>query len=256
MIERISLRDFKVFADAELTFKNGTTAIVGPNGAGKTTVLEAIEFALFRHVTRKEKKIPKVEELIRHGQKKAELELDFLAPINRRVYRVKRIIFPGETKADLFCEDGKEPIASGPTNVDDAISSVLGMDRYAFSALTYVRQGEIDRLSRMTPKSRKSDLSSMMGLSVYEKIIDTTPKGEPRQRVQVFKGMVLARKHGSEPGASITVRKQSGDVNVEKIFPIYSPLVERIVIEKRFRVRRGKLYFLRKSKKRLKEIRD
>ncbi len=176
MIERVALRDFKVFEDAELIFENGTTAIVGPNGSGKTTILEAIEFALFRHVTRKEKKVPRVEELIRHGQKKALLELDFIAPVNRRTYRVKRMIYPGETKADLYCDGQDEPVYSGPTNVDDEVARILGMDRYAFSALTYVRQGEIDRLSRMTPKSRKSDLSSMMGLSIYEKIGGTIRK--------------------------------------------------------------------------------
>lgn len=97
-------------------------------------------------------------------------------------------------------------------------------------------------------------VSSGMIVSVYEKIIDKTPKGEDRERVQVFKGMVLARKHGKEPGATITVRKQSDKVQVEKIFPVYSPLIERIAIEKKFKTRRAKLYFLRGSKKRLREV--
>lgn len=89
---------------------------------------------------------------------------------------------------------------------------------------------------------------------VHESIIDTTPKGEERKRIQVFKGMVLARKHGKEPGASITVRKVSDKVGVEKIFPLYSPLIDRVVIDKKFKTRRAKLYFLRDSKKRLQEV--
>lgn len=106
-----------------------------------------------------------------------------------------------------------------------------------------------------TPKTDDRErVASGMIVSVYEKIIDKTPKGEDRERVQLFKGMVLARKHGAEPGATITVRKQSDKVQVEKIFPVYSPLIERIVIEKKFKVRRAKLYFLRDSKKRLREV--
>lgn len=169
MLSSLKLIDFKVFNDVEITFSPGITAIVGPNGSGKTTILEAIEFALFRHVTRKEKKVPQVEDFIRHGRKRAIVELEFTAPINRRLYRVERSIHPGKTNADLFEGDEKNPIVSGPSSVDDEIVRLVGMDRHAFSTLTYVRQGEIDRLSRLTPKSRRSDLYSMMGLGIYDK---------------------------------------------------------------------------------------
>ncbi|GAH09587.1 unnamed protein product, partial [marine sediment metagenome] len=54
MIRKLRMKNFKVFHDQEFEFYPGTTAIVGPNGSGKTTILEAIEFALFRSVTRKE----------------------------------------------------------------------------------------------------------------------------------------------------------------------------------------------------------
>jgi len=169
VLSRLRLIDFKVFTEQEFIIRPGTTAIVGPNGSGKTSILEAIEFALFRQVTRKEKKVPKVENLIRHGRNRAIVELDFIAPINRRTYRVKRSIHPGETNADLYEETQKEPFVSGAKKVDEEIIKLVGMDRHAFSTLTYVRQGEIDRLSRMTPKTRRGDLYSMMGLGVYDK---------------------------------------------------------------------------------------
>jgi len=173
MISRIHLRNFKVYKDQEFIFHPGSTAIVGPNGSGKTSILEAIEFGLFRRVTRKEKSVPRLEDLINHSGKKALVELDFTAPINRREYTIVRQIHPGkksaETTADLFLKGKKEPEACGPTSVDDQIVELIGMDRHAFSALTYVRQGEIDRLSRLTPKDRRSDLYSMMGLSIYDK---------------------------------------------------------------------------------------
>ncbi|MFW9919234.1 MAG: AAA family ATPase [Candidatus Thorarchaeota archaeon] len=169
ILNTLHLTDFKVFSDIKIQFSPGITAIVGPNGSGKTAILEAIEFALFRHVTRKEKKVPQVEDFIRHSRKRAIVELEFKAPINRRSYRVIRSIHPGKTNADLYEENGREPIASGPSTVDDEIVRLVGMDRHAFSTLTYVRQGEIDRLSRLTPKSRRSDLYSMMGLGIYDK---------------------------------------------------------------------------------------
>lgn len=173
MIGRINLRNFKVYKDQEFILHPGSTAIVGPNGSGKTSILEAIEFGFFRRVTRKEKKVPSLEDLINHRGKKAIVELDFTAPINRRKYTVIRQIHPGkksaETTADLFLKGERKPEVSGPSSVDEQIVELLGMDRHAFSALTYVRQGEIDRLSRLSPRERRADLYSVMGLGIYDK---------------------------------------------------------------------------------------
>ena len=66
-------------------------------------------------------------------------------------------------------------------------------------------------------------------------------------RLQAFEGLVLARKHGSEAGATFTVRKVTGGVGVERIFPLYSPMIERVELIKRARVRRAKLYFIREK---------
>jgi DNA repair exonuclease SbcCD ATPase subunit len=169
MIQKIILKDFKVFRDQTFDLAPGTTSIVGPNGSGKTTILEAIEFALFRQITRKEKTIRGIEELIRHGRKKATIELEFVAPTNRRTYRVARVINPKRTSADLYMEKKRDPVESGAKRVDAEIVSLLGMDRHAFAALTYVRQGEIDLLSRLSPKDRQENLYDMMGLGVYGK---------------------------------------------------------------------------------------
>ncbi|NHI88154.1 MAG: ATP-binding cassette domain-containing protein [Candidatus Thorarchaeota archaeon] len=176
MIRKLRMTDFKVFQDQEFDFSPGTTAIVGPNGSGKTTILEAIEFALFRSVTRKEKSVKRLEELIRHSRKKAKIQLEFIAPLNRREYRVIRTIHPGETNADLFLANKHEPEVSGPTRVDQEIVKLLGMTKHAFSALTYVRQGEIFKLSRDTPAKRRSGLYSMMGLEIYDKKKKTVDK--------------------------------------------------------------------------------
>ena len=77
---------------------------------------------------------------------------------------------------------------------------------------------------------------------VHQKIQD---KG--KTRIQIFEGLVLARKHGDEPGATFTVRKMSGGIGVEKIYPLYSPLIDKLEIVKRAKVRRAKLYYIREK---------
>lgn len=66
-----------------------------------------------------------------------------------------------------------------------------------------------------------------------------------KTRLQVFEGLVIAVKHGTEPGATMTVRATLSGVGVEKIFPLYSPLIDKIEIVRRSKVRRAKLYYIR-----------
>ena len=101
---------------------------------------------------------------------------------------------------------------------------------------------------------KTKDIKPGMTIRVYQKIKELNTKGEEKERIQYFEGMVLAKKHGQEIGATITVRKISDGVGVEKIFPLNLPSITKIEIKKEARVRRAKLYFLKRAyKKRLKE---
>ena len=94
----------------------------------------------------------------------------------------------------------------------------------------------------------KLDLRSGDTVRVWQKIQE---KG--KTRLQAFEGLVLARKHGTEAGATFTVRRVASGVGVEKVFPLYSPMIDKIEVVKRAQVRRAKLYHIRE--KAAKEIR-
>ena len=95
-----------------------------------------------------------------------------------------------------------------------------------------------------------SKIKSGATVKVYEKV-----KEGDKERLAQFSGLVLARKHGSEPGATFTVRTTVAGVGVEKVYPINSPMISKVqVLSSPKKVHRSKLYFLRKlSKKKSRE---
>mgnify|MGYP002147355058 CR=1 FL=1 len=101
---------------------------------------------------------------------------------------------------------------------------------------------------------KKLDFKAGDSVRVWSKILE---KG--KIRLQAFEGLVLARKHGTEAGATFTVRKVIDSVGVEKIFPLYSPNIDKIEVLRKSKTRRNKLYYIRTKavkevKKRLKSI--
>jgi large subunit ribosomal protein L19 len=84
---------------------------------------------------------------------------------------------------------------------------------------------------------------------VWQKI----PEEKGKFRLQAFEGLVISHKHGREAGATFTVRKVIDGIGVERIFPLYSPMIDEVELVRRSRVRRAKLYFIRR--KAAKEIR-
>ncbi len=100
-----------------------------------------------------------------------------------------------------------------------------------------------------TEERKKLDIRPGDQVRIWVKIEEDKGKF----RLQAFEGIVLARKHGSEAGATFTVRKVVDGVGVERVFPLYSPMIGEIELVRRSKVRRAKLYFIRE--KAAKEIR-
>ncbi|MFA5051899.1 MAG: 50S ribosomal protein L19 [Patescibacteria group bacterium] len=87
----------------------------------------------------------------------------------------------------------------------------------------------------------------------YTVIVHQKIKEGEKERTQKFEGMVISRRGGQGLSATITVRKISEGIGVEKIFPLHSPTISKIEVVKKAKVRRAKLYYLQGYKKKLKE---
>lgn len=92
---------------------------------------------------------------------------------------------------------------------------------------------------------RKIEVTAGDTVRVWVKVLEDAEK--KKYRLQAFEGLVLAHKHGHETGATITVRKVASGVGVERVFPLYSPSIDKIEVVKRSTVRRAKLYYVREK---------
>lgn len=91
------------------------------------------------------------------------------------------------------------------------------------------------------PSRKELDFSSGDVVRVWNKI----KEADGKTRLQAFEGMVLARKHGTEIGATFTIRRVASGVGVERVFPLYSVMIDKIELVRRARTRRSKLYYVR-----------
>jgi len=103
--------------------------------------------------------------------------------------------------------------------------------------------------SKKQTKKEIPEFSPGDSIKVYQEV-----ERSGKTYTQIFKGIVIARKHGKGQSATFTVRGKTIDgVGIEKIFPLHLPAIQKIEVVKRHKVRRSKLYYLRNHKKKLKE---
>jgi len=98
---------------------------------------------------------------------------------------------------------------------------------------------KMDIVEKSQLKKEISDFKAGDTVKVYVRI-----KEDDKERIQVFEGIVLGVK-GKGPGRSFTVRKISYGVGVERTFPLHSPIIEKIEVVKKGKVKRAKLFYLR-----------
>ena len=102
---------------------------------------------------------------------------------------------------------------------------------------------QIDEFTKQSLKTDLPEINTGDTVKVSQKYTD-----KEKEKIQIFEGMVIAKKHNKEMGATITVRKIASGIGVEKIFPIHSPMIAKIEVVKSRKVRRAKLYYIRTAK--------
>ena len=113
----------------------------------------------------------------------------------------------------------------------------------------------MDLIREVTQQYLKTDIPDFKGGDTV-KIHVRLKEGE-KERIQIFEGLVIARKHGGVT-ETFTVRKMSSGIGVERVFPLHSPNVAKIEVTRLGKVRRAKLYYIRTRRgkaARIKELR-
>ena len=108
----------------------------------------------------------------------------------------------------------------------------------------------IDSIERERIRTDLSDFRAGDTVRVHVKI-----REGDKERTQIFEGVVIRKKRGGI-GSTFTVRKNSYGIDVERIFPLYSPAIEKIVVVNKGSVRRSRLYYLRKLKGKAARIKE
>jgi len=114
---------------------------------------------------------------------------------------------------------------------------------------------KMDLIREVTQQYLKSDIPDFKG-GDNVKVHVRLKEGE-KERIQIFEGLVIARKHGGV-NETFTVRKMSSGIGVERVFPLHSPNVTKIEVTRLGKVRRAKLYYIRSRRgkaARIKELR-
>ncbi len=113
----------------------------------------------------------------------------------------------------------------------------------------------MDLMREVTQQYLKTDIPDFKGGDTVKVHVRLT-EGE-KERIQIFEGLVIARKHGGI-AETFTVRKMSSGIGVERVFPLHSPNVAKIEVTRLGKVRRAKLYYIRSRRgkaARIKELR-
>jgi DNA repair protein SbcC/Rad50 len=163
--DRVRLRNFKCYGEAELGLDRGVTIIHGVNGSGKSTLLEAVFFALYGSKALGDRTL---DDVITTGEDESEVELWFTH--DGRDYHVERHLkLRGDRAATTKCvlETPTETI-EGARDVRREVTELLRMDAEAFVNCAYVRQGEVNKLIHASPGERQDMIDDLLQLGALE----------------------------------------------------------------------------------------
>lgn len=158
---------------------------------------------------------------------------------------------PASNEQALVASDTPQPTPTTPPQKTTTPEEPVGTpveDQAAIAQQEEAARKQAEEEALAAEEIRIPEIRPGMTVRVYQKI-----KEGDKERIQVFQGIVTALRGKTADTKTMTVQKRSFGVLVEKIYPLASPIVEKIEIVKKAKVRRSKLYFLGSYAKRLKE---
>ncbi|AHF99213.1 chromosome segregation protein SMC [Halostagnicola larsenii XH-48] len=164
-VERIRLRNFKCYGEADLGLERGVTIVHGVNGSGKSTLLEGVFFALYGSKALDNRTL---DDVITTGEEEAEIELAFRHDdVDYRIER--RLKLRGDRATTTKCVlETPEGTVEGATDVRQKVTNLLRMDAEAFVNCAYVRQGEVNKLIHASPSDRQDMIDDLLQLGALE----------------------------------------------------------------------------------------
>ncbi|WP_096390825.1 DNA double-strand break repair ATPase Rad50 [Halopenitus persicus] len=178
--DRIQLRNFKPYGDADLSLTEGVTVIHGVNGSGKSSLLEACFFALYGSRALE----GTLEDVVTNGAEETSVSLTFTH--EGTTYRIDRELRVYDDRVDHRCtletEAADGPARDGARAVREFVTELLRMDADAFVNCAYVRQGEVNKLINATPSQRQDTIDDLLQLGVLEEYRERA--GEARLGVE------------------------------------------------------------------------
>ena len=164
MIGGIRLKNWRSHSESELKFDEGTNVLVGIAGSGKSSVLDGVSFGLFGTFPALWGRKIKLDDLIRSGEKRAEVTVDFLGD-----YSVRRVVEKGRgTTTSELRKNGKLIEGVKSEAVTRKIVELLKINYELFERAVYSEQNQIDYFLRIPRGQRKSKIDQLLGIDQFE----------------------------------------------------------------------------------------
>jgi len=188
-INKLTLKNYKQYCDAEINFPEGLTGFIGSNGSGKSTILEAVAYALYG-------KCSNAKEDIRNdnASPKEPVLVEVTFNDKGKDYRVNRLL-KGKAltaSAELYCDDML--IASQSTEVNKQIIKLLKIDYKNFKRSYFSEQKDVTALLSMKTGERQVEIRKMLGLEKLDKLEERIKEHtkELKSRISVKKEQLLS----------------------------------------------------------------
>ncbi|MFQ5498754.1 MAG: AAA family ATPase [Candidatus Zixiibacteriota bacterium] len=186
-LHSLTIRNFRVVKQSDLTFQDKIIGLVGPNGAGKSTIIEAVAWALYGNQASRTGK-EEIRSTFAGRDESCEVTLDF--SVSGQRYRVSRRIVGRSERNEVELFRGESAHAVGVTEAKESIGQLLGLDWKGFCTSFLARQQELNALSDLPPAKRKDYLAGMLGVERLDKAIQ---RAKTDARVATGQADVLER---------------------------------------------------------------